>query len=89
MRPSGLARRPFEDGFGKRREFLVAVSGNFVLSNLRSFFAFRPGRGVLDGRDRMVDDTHILRIVPLFGFWPAAARKRTYWTIAIEIRQSP
>ena len=89
MRPSGLARRPFEDGFGKRREFLVAVSGNFVLSNLRSFFAFRPGRGVLDGRDRMVDDTHNLRIAPLFGFWPAAARKRTYWTIAIEIRQSP
>jgi hypothetical protein len=87
VRPSGPGRRPFEDGFDRRREFLVVLSGNLVLSSLRSFFAFRSGRGVLDGRDRMVDDTHNLRIVPLFGYRPAAARKRTYWTFAIEVRQ--
>lgn len=87
MRPSGPGRRPFEVGFDRRREFLVVLSGNLVLSNLRSFFAFRPGSGVPGGRDRMVDDTHNLRIVSLFGYRPAAARKRTYWTFAVEVRQ--
>jgi hypothetical protein len=87
VRPSGLGRRRFDKGFDRRRKFLVAAPGNFVLSSLRSFFAFRPGRGALDGRDRMVDDTHNLRIGPLFGFRPAAARKCTYWTFAIEVRQ--
>jgi hypothetical protein len=83
VRPSGR----FDDGFDRRRKFLVAAPGNFVLSSLRSFFALRPGRGVLDGRDRMVEDTHNLRIGPHFSYRPAAARKRTYWTFASEVRQ--
>lgn len=86
-RPSGLARRRFSDSFDAGRKLLVAAPGDFLPSSLRSFFAFRPGRGVLEGRDRMVDDIHNLRIEPFFGYGPAAARKHMYWNFAIAVRQ--